>query len=197
MMNFGWKHKAERLRMVILSAGHQQARELPPSFTKILAIFRRVDETKDGMTLQDEIDRAIAEASAETPPLWEPIEIYGWKIQATFYLLNKQLWWLAHAVRKDERAPREKDIVFLDKVLTHLDADPIRDCVIGPRSSPPGAEPLPFGWYTWFNRQALFEVQLHATSRNKKDVMRVVPLGTPPSDGYTSVDMSDPRRPRE
>jgi hypothetical protein len=189
-MAFGWKTKAERLRMVILSAAHQLAKELPPGMSKILAIFARVAKSGgDGTLLQQEIAAVIKDHADEPKPLWEPIEIYGWSIEATLYLQNGQLWWLLHAVRRNEREPSDKDIAFLDKVLDHLGADPKRDMIIGPSSTPPGGErPLLFGWWTWFNRGPLFEIQANKDKKKDKEKIRIVPLGTRPSDGYQSLD---------
>lgn len=186
MLDFGWKNKAERLRMTILSAGHQPAKEMPVGIFKILDLFRRVAQTGDGSTLQEEMNRI--EPDVETP-LWEPIEIHGWKIKATMYLQDGQLWWLVHASRRSERSPSEKDIVFLDKILDHLGAQPKRHMIIGPTSSPPGEPALPFGWWTWLNREPLYEVQVNKGKKGL-EMMRIVPLGTRPSDGYKFVDLS-------
>ena len=189
MMDFGWKKKADRLRMVLLSAGHQGARELPPGISKILEIFRHTAQTGDGSRLQEEIDQLPPD---EDKPMWEPIEIHGWKIEATMYLQNGQLWWLAHASRRNANAPCKNDVALLNKVLDHLGADPKRDMIIGPSSSPVGETALPFGWWTWFNHAPLYEVQVKG--KGSKAVVRVVPLGTRESDGYSSVDLT--REPR-
>jgi len=183
-MDLGWKKKAERLRMTILSAGHQPARALPVGICRILELFRRTAETGDGSTLQQEMSQISPDSET---PLWEPLEVYGWRIQATLYRDNSQLWWLLHAVRKDECPPSEGDTRLLGKVLDHLGADPTRDMIIGPSSSPTGEPPLPFGWWRWFNRWPLYEVQVRG--KGKSAVMRVVPIDTPESDGYVRVDM--------
>lgn len=188
MMELGWAAKAERLRMVILSAGHQHARELPPGIARVLEVFARVAASGDGSGLQEEL---AAVPRDEHRPLWEPIEVHGWKIQATMYLRDDRLWWLVHADRKNGRAPSEKDLVFLDKVLDHLGAEPARHAIIGPRSSPPGRELLPFGWWTWQNRAQLYDVQVNKDKKHDRDKIRVVPLGTRETDGYTSLHVSD------
>ncbi len=188
MMNFNWKKKAEHLRMVILSGAHQLAKELPPGLAQILATFARVAATGDGRGLQEEITSVPAD---EAKPLWEPAEIYGWSLQATMYLSrDQQLWWLVHAERRNGKIPSPKDIVILDKILERLGADPRRDVIIGPRSSPPGEEPLPFGWWTWFNRAALYEIQVNKQKKGQ-DAIRIVPLGTRETDGYQSLDAID------
>ena len=161
MIDFGWKKKAERLRMVIVSAAHQLAKELPPGLSKVLAIYRRVHD--DGGTLgggpglMQEIQDATAGHAADPGPLWEPIEVHGWQIQATLYLREDKLWWLLHAQRKTDREPSENDVRILDKVIDHLGGVPDRHVIIGPRSSPPGEDRLPFGWWTWQNRHQLFD----------------------------------------
>lgn len=188
--DFGWKKKAEKLRMVLLSAGHQLAKPLAPGITQVLAAFRRVAQTGDWRGLQEEFE-AIPK-DAETP-LWEPAEIYGWKLQATLYLDNGQLYWLVHAVRINQKTPVDKDIRFLDKVLEHLGADPARDMIIGPRSSPAGEPPLAFGWWSWFNKAPLFEIQV--SGRGNETKMRVVPIDTPESDGYVRLDRAVPPAP--
>jgi hypothetical protein len=188
MMNFGWKRKAEQRRMALLSAGHQMAKEMPAVISRTLEIFTRISVTGDATGAQEALAQ-IPEDTAATKLLWEPIEIYGWKIQATFYLQSGQLWWLLRAVRRNEKAPSEKDIVFLDKILDHLGADPTRNMIIGPRSSPAGEEQLHFGWWTWFNRWPLYEVQVNKAKRGQ-DMTRLVPHGTRATEGYQSIDLS-------
>jgi hypothetical protein len=192
MMNFGWKKKAEHLKMVILSAAHQQAKELPPGMAKMLTIFSRVAKSGNGSELQEEMNRVIRDHDSDPKPLWEPTEIYGWKIQATLYLQNSQLWWLMHAVRRNEKSPSEKDVVFLEKILECLGADPVRDAIIGPRTIPDGEPLLLFGWWTWFNRWPLFDVQVNKHKKGK-EMIRIVPQGTRETDGYAAlrVDADD------
>jgi hypothetical protein len=191
MMDFGWKKKAELLRMAVLSGGHRLAKELPPGIVRTLAILGRVAKSGDGTGLQEEMDVIHKDYANEAKPVWEPAEIYGWKIEATLYLSNGQLWWLVHASRHSEKAPSDKDVAFLDKVLDHLGADPKRDMIIGPSSSPAGEPALPFGWWTWFNRSSLYEIQVNKHKKKDKDKIRVVPLGTRETDGYQSIDAID------
>lgn len=185
-MDFGWKKKAEILRMTMVSAAHPIAKELPPGIAKILDIFRRVAETGDGRGMQEEM--AAIPKDAETP-LWEPAEIHGWHFQATLYRKDSQLWWLVRAIRKNERAPSDKDLVFLDKVLDYLGAVPRRHAIIEPTSSPPGEPRLPFGWWTWQNRWPLIDVQVRGKGKDAE--LRFVPLGTRANDGFQSVDLSE------
>lgn len=187
MMDFGWKAKAERLRMVILSASHQIAKELPPTIVKAMEIFARGAKTGDARGMQEEMDR-LPPVSGDAKLLWEPIEVHGWQIQATMYRKEGQLWWLLRAFRKNEREPSEKDNVFLDKVLDHLGAEPTRHMIIGPRSSPADELPLFFGWWTWQNRHQLFDVQVKG--KGKSAALRIVPLGTRANEGYESLDMT-------
>jgi hypothetical protein len=201
MMDFGWKKKAAQLRMVILSAGHQLAKELPPAVSKTLEIFARVSKTGDGSGMQEEMDRLNREHPDGAKLLWEPIEVHGWKIQATLYLKEDQLqpqpcdqslWWLVRAVRKNERAPSDKDIVFLDKILDHLGAEPTRNMIIGPRSTPDGERVrLFFGWWTWQNRWPLFDVQVNKDKKRDADKIRIVPLGSRETEGYTALSAAD------
>lgn len=188
MMGFGWKTKAEKLRMVILSAGHQLAKELPPGISAILEIFARVAKSGDASNLQAELANVPPD---EHKPLWEPIEVHGWTIEATMYFRDGQLWWLVHAIRKNAHAPTDKDISFLDKVLGHLGAEPDRHAIIGPRKSPPGEPPLPFGWWTWRNGWLLYEIQVNKNKKRDEDKIRIVPLGTRETDGYTSLPARD------
>ena len=191
MMDFGWKKKTERLRVVIVSAAHQMAKDLPAGTAAVLDLFKRV--AKDGgggPNLKEEFDQLCIAHTNEPQPLWEPVDIYGWKIQATMYLQSGQHWWLLHAVRRNEKEPSDKDIAVLDKVLDHLGADPNRDTIIGPRSSPAGEPRMVFGWWTWFNRWPLFEFQVNKAKRGQ-NAMRIVPLGTRATDGYQSVDLRD------
>lgn len=174
--------------MVILSGAHQLAKELPPGMAKVLALFARAAKSGDASHLQEEIDR-VDYGADEAKPLWEPIEIYGWTIQATLYLQNSQLWWLVHAARRNEKEPSGKDVAFLDKVLDHLGADPKRDMIIGPSSSPAGEPALPFGWWTWFNRMPLYEIQVKG--KKSQATIRIVPFGAPESDGYVRLDASE------
>lgn len=187
-MDFGWRKKAEKLRMVVLSGGHQLARELPPGISRILEVFARVAESGDGSRLQEEM---AAIPRDDHKPLWEPIEVYGWEIQATMYLRDGQLWWLVHAVRKNEREPGANDLKILDKVLGHLGAEPDRHAIIGPRSSPAGEPLLSFGWWTWRNGWPLYEIQVNKDKKRDQDKIRVVPLGTRETDGYTALRAPD------
>lgn len=186
MMDFGWKKKAERLRMTLLSAGHQLAKPLP-KVNWGLEVLRRAAETGDTSFLQQEM---LQIPSDTEKPLWEPLEIYGWNVHATLYLDNGQLWWLLHAARKDARPPNENATRFLEKILGHLGADPERDKIIGPRNGAEENPPLPFGWWRWFNRWPLYEVQIKGTGKHA--AMRVVPIDTPASDGYERLDMTKP-----
>ena len=187
MMYFGWKKKAEILRVTIVSAGHQTAKELPPGIVRVLDIFRQIAESGVGLGMQEAME-AVPEDVEK--PLWEPADIYGWHFQATLYRKDGQLWWLVRAVRKNERAPSDKDLVLLDKVLDHLGAVPRRHAIIEPLSTPAGEERLFFGWWTWQNRWPLLDVQLKG--KGSKAEMRIVPLGTRANDGFESLKMTDP-----
>lgn len=184
MTALGWQKKVEHLRMVILSGGHQVARELPPGILRVLEAFERAAKTGDGRGLQEEISGLPPD---EYKPLWEPLDVYGWKLHATLYLRDGQLWWLVNAVRKNEAVPRDKEVAFLDRVLEHLGAVPGRHVIIGPRSSPPGEPALPFGWWTWQNRWPLYDVQVNKSSACDRDKIRIVPHGTRETEGYQDL----------
>ena len=190
-MEFGWKKKAERLKMVILSAAHRGAKELPPGVRKGLAIFRRAAETGGASGLEEECDQIERDYGDEKKLTWEPIDLYGWNIVATMYLQDGQLWWLAHAVRKNEKSPSDKEVAILNKVLEHLGAQPKRHVIIGPGSSPAGHEVLPFGWWTWQNRDLLYDIQVNKDKKRDRDKIRIVPLGTRATDGFETLDLPD------
>jgi hypothetical protein len=187
MMFGGWQKKALTLREVLLSAGHQVARELPSSISTMLELYREAAKTGD----LTQLEAFIAEPrdEKESKPMWEPASIYGWEIQATFYRLDGKLWWLVRAERRGGREPTEKDIGMLDKVLDLLGAQPMRDMVIGPRSNCASDGFLAFGYWTWPNRHQLNEIQVKG-KKGQDITMRIVPHGTRPTDGYESVDLS-------
>jgi hypothetical protein len=211
--SFGWKKKANQLSGVLLSFAHQMAKELAPAFEKILDLYRELDLNKGRgeayqSDFQKRMDQCASTLTDADRPLWEPIEIHGWKIEATLYLKNGQHWWLLHAVRKRETSPSDNDLVFLNKVLEHLGCDPERNMIIGPKTKAWAAmadddaheerrahgrdDHMPFGWWTWCNRAPLFEVQVNKDKKNKKDMLRFVPLGTPEADGYVRMPSIDP-----
>jgi len=193
MMDFGWKAKAERLRMTILSGAHQLAKELHPTIAQTMELFARAATSGDGSTLQKDIAN-LTPVDDSARLLWEPASISGWEIQAAMYRKDGALWWLVRAVRKHERVPSEKDNVLLDKVLGHLGAEPTRHLIIGPRSSPPGHEPLFFGWWTWKNHHQLYDIQIKG--KGKAAQMRIVPLGSRATEGFESLDLSEKSEPK-
>ena len=193
MLMLGWKAKAELLRTVLLTAGHQVAKKLPEGLGKVLDLYRRVHETRDPNSIAEEsldLHRRVHENEVRDQRLlWEPSEIAGWKIRASFYLDDAdKLWWLFHAQRKSPRAPADKDIQILYKVLEHMGCDPARRVIIGPESGPGTEyEALPFGWWTWPNTFPLLEMQIKKDG--KKVHTRVVPSGTRPTDGFQHIDL--------
>ena len=190
-MDFGWKKKAEILKTTLVSAGHQMAKELPPVIVQTLDMFRRAAQSGDASGMLEEIasvERTAPGIGDGEKLLWEPAEIYGWNLQAAFYKKDDALWWLVRAVRRNERIPAAKDLAILAKVLAHLGATH-EDAIIAAGWSPAGEEPLPFGWWTWRNVSPLYEMQVNKTKRGAA-AMRIVRLGTPPSDGYECVDLT-------
>lgn len=188
MLQFGWKAKAEKLRMVIVSAGHQGARELTPFTSQMLEIYARVVRTGDATGLQEEMDALVAAHPNSQKMLWEPLDIGGWTLQCALYLKEAKFWWLVHATCKSPFAPSKKSVALLYKVLDHLGCIPDRHVVIGPDTHPDGEETLPFGWWTWQNQHPLFEIQVNKHKKGA-DMMRIVPLGSRATDGYESVDL--------
>lgn len=198
-MDFGWKAKAERLRMTMLSAAHQSAKELPPGVAKTLEVFARIAQTGKMDALQEELDSIQRDHPDDARPLWEPIEVHGWSIEAVLYLRenklqpqpsDKNLWWLVHARRKNDRDPTDKDLVFLNKVLEHLGCEPTRHVIIGPLTVIVEEDGrLPFGWWTWRNGWLLYDIQVNKDKKRDRDKIRIVPLGTRETEGYTSLDV--------
>jgi hypothetical protein len=192
VLNFGWKRKALTLKVTLLSAGHQIAKELPIGIQKVLDLYRRVHETKDPTGIAEEIERIHKDHPPE-PQLREPAAIGGWDIDAMLYRKEGNLWWLFHAQRKSAAAPSSGNIAMLYKVLEELGADPKRHVIIGPESGPgPDYDALPFGWWTWRNTDALMEIQVDK-NKTGPDMMRIVPAGSRATDGYEKVDLARER----
>jgi hypothetical protein len=188
MLNFGWKKAVAQLKMVILSGAHAVAKELSPGLAQMLVLYRDAAVTGDLTGLEQLVaqDRAIFQPE----PLWEPADVHGWTIRATLYRQDGDLWWLVHAIRKNHRSPSDKDILFLNKVLEHLGAQPTRHEIIGPNGHGQANDgAMPFGWWTWKNQGQLYDIQAHRT--DKKNPIRIVPLGTRPTDGYESLRWSE------
>lgn len=188
---FGWKGKVDRFKMILLSAGHQSAKELPPSVQRVLELFREAVATGNPKDASAEIDK-LPPLAREDRMLHEPISIGGWDITASMYLSSKthRLHWLVRGVRRNESTPTPKDIVFLEHVITRLGGNPVDDMIIGPRTvtADHPTEPLPFGWWSWLNQAPLYEVQ--CKGRGNKATVRVVPMGTPATDGWVRLDLS-------
>lgn len=189
MLGFGWKKKAEILRVTIISAGHRIAKPLSPKFERILDLFGQAAKTGFVDDLAAELASEQDKVTDLDRPLWEPAEIYGWKFQATLYRKDEKLWWLVHASRQSPEPPSDKHIAFLNKVLEHLGAQPERHAIITPSHPPPGQDRLPFGWWTWQNHHDLMDIQVNKAKRGK-DMLRFVPAGSRGSDGYETVDTS-------
>lgn len=93
-MDFGWKKKVERLRVIILSCA--------PLFELDPLTARTINTMRDATRLRacrEEIEGTIealneAQAGAVQAPrtLWEPLELYGWRFEATMYLLDGKPW---------------------------------------------------------------------------------------------------------
>jgi len=176
----GWKVKALKLKTTILVGGHQTAKELPPTFKTILEIYAEANRVGEAFMTEGVIERLPPLTDAERP-LHEPADINGWHFDAMMYLKDGELWWLVHAIRKDERPPREKDVKLLNHVLELLGCLPT-DAVIAPGSSP-ATENLPFGWWTWRNTAPLQEMQVNPDIKGPR-ALRIVRKGAPETDGF-------------
>lgn len=185
MITPGWKKKAEKLRMIILSA--EIDLPLPPELAHVFEVMRRF---RKGQADTEALQRAI-DAPVEVPQwLWEPFSdmrgepqpIYGWMINATMYQLNGQNWWLVSAERRPSNTLPEKDMLMLGKVLDVLGGHIEHDALSIGALDDNAREGVPFMW-TWFNQAPLYEVQV---SKAKKDI-RIVPRGAPESNGYAKL----------
>lgn len=179
----GWKVKALKLKTILL-VGHELAKPMPATLERILALYTEVQQTGDLSLLAGQIEKLPPVTDAERP-IHEPADINGWHFDAMFYLKDGELWWLVHALRKDEQPPRDKDVKLLYHVLELLGATPA-DAIIAPRSSE-FTQNLPFGWWTWRNVAPLQEMQVNP---NLKGVagMRIVRKGAPETDGFQRTD---------
>jgi hypothetical protein len=196
MLVSGWKKKAEKLRMIILSAEIDQplSPELAENFD-VMRQFRKGKIDFDQMQLAMAKLEQQSRAQSSEKWLWEPFSdmrgepqsVYGWTINATMYQLNNQNWWLVRAERRPcDRIP-EKEVLMLGSVLDVLGGHIEHDALSVGELEDNMSEGIPFMW-TWFNQAPLYEVQV---SKAKKNI-RVVPRGAPESDGYTKMDLGKP-----
>ncbi len=186
----GWKVKAATLKATCLVAGHQLAKEMPAPLQMILDIFAAAARSGDGQAFAEmraKLDALPVLSDAERP-IHEPASINGWDIQAMFVTKNGELWWVVHAIRKDEQVPSDKDMELLYHVLEVLGGTPA-DAVIAPLSSP-FTQNLPFGWWTWRNVSPLMEMQFKPEGKGK-EITRVVRFGAPETDGYIRFSNED------
>lgn len=194
MLSSGWKKKAEKLRLIILSVRIEQ-----PLSLEMAEIFEGMRQFR-----KEQIDAAQLEAkyrelesrqSSEPRWMWEPFSdmrgepqsVYGWTINATMCQLNGQNWWLVRAERMPSDKLADKDVVMLGRVLDVLgghiehDALSVGDLEDNVRAG------VPFMW-TWFNQAPLYEIQTNKDKKKPKEMIRIVPLGAAESDGYTRLD---------
>jgi len=185
-MKFGWKSKVDKLKMIVLSAGHQVAKELAPGIARMLDLYHRAATTLDASTLAADMD-ALPTIDDQQKPLWEPMRVAGWNLQLTFYRKDDALWLLLHASLPAARAPSENEISMLERIVERLGALPDRHWIITPRTVPVGEPALPFGWWTWKNFDPLYEVQVNKSKKGTA-MMRIVPNGSRETDGYVSLN---------
>jgi hypothetical protein len=186
----GWKKKAEKLRMIILSCDLDQP--ISPEMAESFDLMRKV---RKGQIDLEEFRRAEAKLQPHLKPwegLWEPFSdmrgepqsFYGWAIEAAMCQLNDHNWWLVRAermVRGADTLPG-KDVAMLGKVIEVLGGHIEHDALSVGELEDNALEGVPFLW-TWFNQAPLYEVQVSAL---RKDI-RVVPRGAPESDGYIKM----------
>ena len=185
----GWKKKAEKLRMIILSADLDQP--LSPAMAESFELQRGFRKGQiDLPRLQSEMARLQPQLK-QWDGLWEPFSdmrgepqsVYGWMINATMYQLNDQNWWLVRAERKPSDKMPEKDVLMLSKVIEVLGGHIEHDALSVGALEDNALEGVPFMW-TWFNQAPLYEVQVSKARKN----IRVVPRGAPESDGYVRME---------
>jgi hypothetical protein len=82
--------KALILRETLLSAGHQMAKELAPHIELMFELFRKAAQTGDVTEIQAFMDTHPNRDDVHRL-LWEPSEVYGWEIKATFYRKDGKL----------------------------------------------------------------------------------------------------------
>lgn len=182
-LDFGWKKKAERLRMIVLSGA--PLFEIDPLMLRTLETMRR---GLRGQASSDEFESTLTDLKApENEPkpneprmVWEPIDLYGWNIAATMYLLDGKPWWLVRATHK-KAEPSTKEFNRVELVAEHLGADPRRDRIMNTTFGEPNGYGM---WWTWINQSPLYEIHTNDTTKD----WRVVLEGTPTAPGYQRID---------
>lgn len=187
-MLFGWKKRIARLSTIVLAGA--PLHEIDPDLLRGLDAMRGA--------LRGTVDRdefRIATAALHTPPkeegtlrhMWEPIELYGWDLAATLYLLDGKPWWLVHATHKKDE-PSDKEMSIVRTAVDYLGADPARDCLMDTTFG----DGLGYGmWWTWINQSPLLEIHLsHAANAT-----RILPEGSPVQPGWERIDRNEKARP--
>lgn len=186
----GWKAKALVLRETVLMAGHQLANELTSDEALTFDLMRQArramrdgDERRLG-ELQAELQRLTSQGP-QTPMVSEPMTSNGWTVNAGFYLRDGKLHWLVGAkFNQRSMKPRDRHILagILDVLGGHIDHDALSTHTVEELVS----EGIPFTW-TWINQAQLMEMQIKGKGPSAKS--RIVPFGTPPSDGYEALHL--------
>lgn len=182
-MLFGWKKRIIRLHTMLLAGA--PLNEIDPALARALEATRGALR---GTISREDFDRDMA--GIMTPPdpnapikhLWEPIELYGWKIEATMYLLDGKPWWLARANHKRDE-PAEKDFTMLRQAIDYLGADPERDCIMNTTFGGGRGYGM---WWTWINQAPMME--LHTTGKGNAFNMKALPEGSPVAPGWERYD---------
>lgn len=187
----GWKIKAITLRETVLMGGHPLANELPADEARtfdLMRIVRRAlrDGNEELAASHYEELRQLTSSGEQMPIVYEPMTAQGWDVKAGFYLRDGKPYWLVGAAfHKPAMTPRDRYIIagIIDVLGGHIDHDalsthPIEHLV---------EQRIPFMW-TWINQAPLMEIQIRGTGPTAKT--RIVPKGTPPSDGYEPLQWS-------
>lgn len=184
----GWRKKVDHIKMIVLSMG-DLVMEMPPDVRIRFDVMRRMFHEGREPT---EAEMALTEHGKSNNPdqLWEPVDLYGWHIQATMYLLDGKAWWMVGATRKPDDLPSEKDMAWLQKIVDRLGGDLKRDLLADVIAHSGIADA--HIWVTWINQAQLFEVQINPNFKDKRSI-RIVPLGMAESNGYRRIDRTNPK----
>lgn len=186
----GWLKKASKLRATVACIPDGEIKDLSPSMSDMIDAMRAY---RRGTITEDEAFRrcTAAELAGRAEPhierLHEPADIYGWQIKATLVRWHDKVCWLV-VVDRPSRTCTGKDLAMLGKVMVALGSDdPKRDQVsVGgdPDELARRGSPIIFAWP---NTDQLLDVHVNKEKRGK-DLMRIVPRGSRPTDGYENLD---------
>jgi hypothetical protein len=186
----GWVKKALHLRTIVSCSPVVDIPLAELEFHDAMRDFRRGVITAEQMKERTE---NAAPPLVSKSLLFEPAEIYGWKIRASIYGREGKVWWLVGADRSTPATAKDK--AMLVKILNVLGCDdPDRDQVSVNTIDELLEHGVPI-MYQWPNMIELNEVQVHPDAAKFKDVqkgMRIVPRGTRPTDGFQRLPDGPP-----